>query len=330
MNRGIKFREGPGQQGFIFFNKMHWKTRTMKISTMRNNFKPHRLLPVCLSLLLLLAAGCTQKQNEKPHGATGKPSIVSLAPSLTEMIFAIGAGDQLVGRTTACDWPAAAAKVPVAGSFGRPSLEVLAAMHPDLVVDVDLADEEMGKKISALGIQRESISCKSPDDIPAALRKLGRLTGHTREADSLALSISEGLDLFKNSANARKNKKSVYLEIWDDPFWTGGKGSYTSSLIAYAGGRNIGDVVEKDYFEISQEWVIEQSPEVIACMYMAKESSAAAKLMNRTGWSSITAIRNRQVYDRLDNSLFLRPGPRVLEGIKELQRMIYPEESAVR
>ncbi len=311
-------------------NTMHWKTRTMKISTMRNTFKPHRLLPVCLSLLLLLTAGCTQKQNEKPHGATGKPSIVSLAPSLTEMIFAIGAGDQLVGRTTACDWPAAAAKVPVAGSFGRPSLEVLAAMHPDLVVDVDLADEEMGKKISALGIQRESISCKSPDDIPAALRRLGKLTGHTREADSLALSISEGLALFKNSANARKNKKSVYLEIWDDPFWTGGNGSYTSSLIAYAGGSNIGDVVEKDYFEISQEWVIEQSPQVIACMYMAKESSAAAKLMNRTGWSSIAAIRNRQVYDRLDNSLFLRPGPRVLEGIKQLQRMIYPEESAVR
>lgn len=311
-------------------NKMYWKTRTMKISTMRNNFLAHRLLSVCLSLILLLAAGCTKKQDGKLRAATGKPSIVSLAPSMTEMIFAIGAGDQLVGRTTACDWPAAAAKVPVAGSFGRPSLEVLAAMHPDLVVDVDLADEEMGKKISALGIQRESISCKSPDEIPAALRRLGKLTGHTREADSLALSISEGLALFKESAKAQKSKKSVYLEIWDDPFWTGGKGSYTSALIAYAGGYNIGDVVAKDYFEISQEWVIEKSPEVIACMYMAKESSAAAKMMNRPGWSSIAAIRNRQVYDRLDNSLFLRPGPRVLEGIQQLHRMIYPMERAVR
>ena len=298
----------------------------MKIS---NNGKFDRLLPVCLTLLLLLAAGCTQKTDRKPRTATGKPTIVSLAPSLTEMIFAIGAGDQLVGRTTACDWPSAAAKVPVAGSFGRPSLEVLAAIHPDLVVDVDLADEEMGKKISALGIQQESITCKSPDDIPAALRKLGKLTGHTKEADSLALSISKGLALFKKMADRQQNKKSLYLEIWNDPFWTSGKGGYTSALIACAGGRNIGDAVDKEYFEISQEWVIEKSPEVIACMYMSKESSAADNVMNRPGWNSIAAVKHHQIYDRLDNNLFLRPGPRVLEGIAQLRRMIYPNDGAV-
>ena len=291
---------------------------------MRNNFSTKTALPVFFLIILLLSAGCTKKTNVTAHQA-GKPTIVSLAPSLTEMIFAIGAGNQLVGRTTACDWPVAVAKVPVVGAFGRPSLELLAAIHPDLVVDVDLADEEMAKKISALGIQQESITCKSPDDIPTALRKLGKLTGHTREADSLALSITKGLAVFKNETQIQKNKKSVYLEIWNDPFWTGGKGSYTSALIAYAGGQNIGDVVNKDYFEISQEWVIEKSPEVIACMYMAKESSAVDNVMNRPGWSSIAAVRRHQVYDRFDNSLFLRPGPRVLEGIAQLHRMIYPE-----
>jgi iron complex transport system substrate-binding protein len=292
---------------------------------MRDSFRAKTALPVFFSILLLLAAGCAKKTNETVH-PTGRPTIVSLAPSLTEMIFAIGAGNQLVGRTSACDWPAAAAKVPIVGAFGRPSLEVLAAIQPDLVVDVDLADEGMGKKISALGIQHESIACKSPDDIPAALRKLGKLTGHIREADSLARSISEGLAIFKKEAENQKNKKSVYLEIWDDPFWTGGKGSYTSALIAYAGGRNIGDVVNKDYFEISQEWVIEKSPDVIACMYMSKNSSAAELVMKRPGWNSIAAVQRHQVYDRFDNNLFLRPGPRVLEGIKQLQRMIYPGE----
>ena len=308
---------------------MYRKTRDMKIfrsfSTMCNNFSANRLLPVCLSLFLLLSAGCAKKTDEKQY-PVGRPTIVSLAPSLTEMIFAIGAGDQLVGRTSACDWPAAVSKVPVVGAFGRPSLEVLAAVHPDLVVDVDLADEGMGKKISALGIQQESIACKSPDDIPAALRKLGKLIGHIREADSLAHSISEGLALFKKTSQNQKNKKSVYLEIWNDPFWTGGKGSYTSVLIDYAGGRNIGDVVNKEYFEISQEWVIEKSPEVIACMYMSKESSASDNVLNRPGWNSIVAVKNHQVYDRFDNNLFLRPGPRVLEGITQLHRMIYPAE----
>jgi iron complex transport system substrate-binding protein len=291
---------------------------------MPNNLPVKTALPVLFSILLLLLSGCAKKPDGGAHPA-GKLTIVSLAPSLTEMIFAIGAGDQLVGRTSACDWPAAAAKIPVVGAFGRPSLELLASIHPDLVVDVDLADEETGKKISALGIQRENVTCKSPDDIPAALRKLGKLTGHTREADSLASSISQGLAMFKKQAEGRQNKKSVYLEIWDDPFWTGGKGSYTSALIGYAGGRNIGDVVNKDYFEISQEWVIEKSPEVIACMYMSKNSSAADKVMMRPGWNSIAAVQHRQVFDRFDNNLFLRPGPRVLEGIAQLQRMFYPD-----
>ena len=292
---------------------------------MPNNVRTKPALPVFALILLLIASGCTKKPNRTEHQA-GKPTIVSLAPSLTEMVFAIGAGDQLVGRTSACDWPAAASKVPVVGAFGRPSLELLASIHPDLVVDVDLADEETGKKISALGIQRENITCKSPYDIPAALRKLGKLTGHTRKADSLATSISQSLAMFKKQAEGRQNKKSVYLEIWDDPLWTGGKGSYTSALIAYAGGRNIGDVVNKDYFEISQEWVIEKSPEVIACMYMAKESSAVDNVMNRPGWNSIAAVQHHQVYDRFDNNLFLRPGPRVLEGIAQLRRLIYPGE----
>ena len=292
---------------------------------MRNNFHTNPRLPVFFTILLLLISGCTNKQVGLGHQA-GKPTIVSLAPSLTEMIFAIGAGDQLVGRTSACDWPAATAKVPVVGAFGRPSLELLAAIHPDLVVDVDLADEEMGKKISALGIKRENITCKSPDDIPGALQKLGKLTGHTREADSLALSIREGLAIYKIKSGNQKNKKRVYLEIWDDPFWTGGKGSYTSSLIAYAGGQNIGDVVKKEYFEISQEWIIKKSPEVIACMYMSKKSSAADNVIQRPGWGSVAAVQHHQVYDRFDNNLFLRPGPRVLEGIALLHRTIYPVE----
>jgi len=285
-----------------------------------------RCKSIALFLLLLLASGCTQQPIRDTKKAKAQPRIVSLAPSLTEMIFAIGAGDQLVGRTSACDWPAAAARVPVIGSFGQPSLELLTSLHPDLVIDVDLADEEIGKKISALGIQRETVSCKSPDDIPAVLKKLGKLTGHTREADSLALSISNGLATFKQKALELKKKKTVYLEIWNDPFWTGGKGSYTSALISYAGGQNIGDVVQKDYFEISQEWVIKKNPDIIACMYMAKESTAADNVLNRPGWDSITAVKSHHVYDRFDNNLFLRPGPRVLEGIDQLYRKIYPDE----
>ncbi len=288
-------------------------------------FRTNRIVAVLLIGLFSLS-GCAKKPEvTTPHPAE-KPRIVSLAPSITEMLFAIGAGEQLVGRTSACDWPAAASKVPVVGAFGRPSLELLATIHPDLVIDVDLAEKEMGKKISALGLKRATLSCKTPDDIPQTLRTLGKLTGHTREADSLALSITNGLAAFRQKIGNQKSKPSVYLEIWNDPFWTGGKGSYTSALIACAGGYNIGDVVQKEYFEISQEWVIQKNPDVIACMYMAKKSTAAGEVMSRPGWANISAVKQKRVYDHFDNSLFLRPGPRVLEGVEQLYRTIHEGE----
>ncbi|NTW64361.1 MAG: cobalamin-binding protein [Chlorobiaceae bacterium] len=284
-------------------------------------------ISVIFFLLLLLAAGCSGKQQERSHEkqAGNKPRIVSLAPSVTEMIYAVGAGDQLIGRTSACDWPKEAEKVQVVGAFGKPSLEILASLHPDIVLDVDLADEQNGKKIEALGIRRERVACSTPDDIAPALRKIGQLTGHRREADSLAARITKGLLTFRKEAEEATRKPSVYLEIWDDPLWTGGKNSYTSALIWYAGGKNIGDQVEKEYFEISPEWVVKINPDIIACMYMSNKSSGAETVRNRAGWESINAVKNNRVYERFDNSLFLRSGPRVLEGIEQLQKIMRSE-----
>ena len=285
---------------------------------MRNYRIPALLLIPCL----LFIGGCRKAETGAERRHKVKPRIVSLAPSITEMMFAIGAGEHLVGRTTACDWPAEAAKVPVAGAFGRPSMEMLASMHPDIVIDVDLEEERNSSKIKDLNIRTERIVCKNPDDIPGAIRTLGKLTGHQRKADSLAGVIEHGLAGFRKKNLLRAEKPLVYLEIWDDPFWTGGKDSYTSALIGYAGGRNIGDAVRKEYFEISQEWVIEQNPDIIACMYMSKETPAAAGVIQRTGWHHISAVRHKKVFDGFDNSLFLRPGPRVLEGIAQMERLI--------
>jgi len=281
----------------------------------------NRILFFLFLCAVFLVAGC-RKENPGSDKTDNRPKIVSLAPSVTEMIFAVGAGDQLAGRTSACDWPAEAEKVPVIGAFGRPSMEMLASIHPDIVINVDLEDERNSDKIRDLGIRTERIDCRTPDDIPGALRTIGRLTGHERKADSLAAVIEKGLAKFRSDNLRQKEKPLVYLEIWDDPFWTGGKESYTSALIAYAGGRNIGDSVRKEYFEISQEWVIEQNPEVIACMYMSKETPAAEGVLRRPGWHHIDAVKQKRVFDGFDNSLFLRPGPRVLEGIAQLQSLI--------
>ncbi|MGC8774276.1 MAG: helical backbone metal receptor [Chlorobaculum sp.] len=294
----------------------------------------NRLTPlfILFTLCLHTLAGCSrQPAPVTPQPATTAAAetpkrIVSLAPSLTEMLYAIGAGPQLVGRTSACDWPEEAKKVPVVGSFGRPSLEVLASMNPDLVLDVDLDDDQTAKKMEEMHIRREHLRCQNPEEIPAALRKLGTLTGHTRQADSLATVIEQGLAKYRKEADAKQHKTRIYLEIWNDPLWTGGRNSFVSQLIALAGGRNIGDAVEKEYFEVSPEWVIRENPDVIACMYMANQTPAADNVKKRPGWQGISAVRNNRVYDNFDNRLYLRPGPRILEGIAGMKKLIESNE----
>lgn len=290
---------------------------------MKSILKPCKSTFFLFILISVFLSGCGKAQKKETTGSSsGKPTIVSLAPSITEMIYAIGAEQQLIGRTSACDWPVDVKKVQVVGAFGQPSLEIITSLTPDLVVDIDLVDENMGEKITALGIGREHLSIHSPEDIPAALRKLGELTDNSEQADSLALTIEDGLENFRNVIDDTTLPPKVYLEIWDDPLWTGGKNSYVSSLIAYAGGQNIGDAAEKEYFEVSPEWVIRQNPDIIACMYMSRESDVAAKIASRPGWEHIEAVKRQKIYDNFDNSVFLRPGPRVLEGIEQLRLII--------
>ena len=285
--------------------------------------QPTSLLSLLVLLLLTSMTGCsTRTDTESAESGTKLPTIISLAPSITEMVYAVGAGDQLIGRTSACDYPAEVEEVQVVGAFGRPSLEMLLSLSPDIILDADLADEQMGQKIEELGLRRERISISTPSDIPAAIRQIGTVTGHQAKADSIASTIAAGLQRFAAEASEPTRSPKVYLEIWDDPLWTGGSTSYTSALIAYAGGRNIGDAVAKEYFETTPEWVITENPDIIACMYMSRNIPAIEKVSRRPGWEHITAVKEGRIYDKFDNSLFLRPGPRVLEGIAELQELM--------
>ena len=97
-------------------------------------------------------------------------------------------------------------------------------------------------------------------------------------------------------------------------------------MIYLAGGRNLGDDVEKDYFEVSPEWVVSRNPDIVLCFYMSKGSGARRSVLERTGWQQVNAVRSGAVFDGFDNNLILRPGPRVLEGIEALKTCIRREK----
>lgn len=260
------------------------------------------------------------------HRPDDGPRIVSLAPNLTEIVFAVGAGDLLVGRTSACDYPAGVVDhIPIVGGFGAPALDRLLQTHPTLVLDVALEDEAVGKLMDRLGIRRVRVPCATVDDIPRAILQVGQLAGRHAQACALAEELDRRLKDLRAQAATRAvdAAPAVFAEIWSDPLMTVGRKSFIAELIRLAGGRNIGDeIAERDYFPISGEWVIKHDPEIVLCLYMTPKMGACERLAARQGWQVMRAIRANRVYGGFDNNLILRPGPRVLEGIAALRQCI--------
>lgn len=272
-------------------------------------------------VLSLLAGGCA-RHPPAVREADGI-RVVSLAPNLTEIIWAIGAGSNLVGRTSACDYPPEMAKtVPVVGGFGTPSLDKLVMADPTLVLEVDLENESVGKLIERIGLNRKRVKCSSLNDIPDAILAVGDYMDRRDYARELADLIRKRINEFRSDAE-RSDGPLVYVEIWSDPLMTAGRGSFVSDLVSLAGGRNIGDdVFRGEYFSVSPEWVIARDPEVIICLYMSDERTIGSVVGARLGWGGIRAVRDGRVFGGLNSSAILRPGPRVLEGIEILRDCI--------
>jgi iron complex transport system substrate-binding protein len=300
--------------------------------------------PLALLLLPGLLAGCSRSRETAPALPDRGERVVSLAPSLTEIVCAVGAATQLVGRTSACDYPPdKIAAIPIVGGFGAPSLDLLLKIQPTLVLDVDLADAALGAAIDQAGLTRRRIACATVDDSPRAILQVGRLTHQDEQARALAEPIRARIAELRAAAAERQAAGRpgplVFAEIWSDPLTTAGKRSFLSDLITLAGGRNLGDeVADKDYFTASDEWVITRNPEVIICLYMGKANkpdpnnpkltATWRRLAARTGWAEIAAVKNHRVYGDLNNNVILRPGPRVLEGIAALRRCLEESQGA--
>ncbi len=273
-------------------------------------------------LIALVAMGC----RPPPATTAGGPlRIVSLAPSLTESLCAIGAGDLLVGRTSACNYPPdIVEEIPVIGGFGHPSLELVAHAQPTLVLDTALSDETIAAQISAMGIERRRIRCHALNDIAPMLRELGRLTGHQTEADALATEIANAVAEVHAARPPTSDLQppSVYAEVWHDPMTTIGTHTFLADLIRLAGGRPIAESVDKAYFQIGPEQVIAENPDVILCLYMGASDGAAEAVRRRPGWDHINAVQADCVFDGLDNDILLRPGPRLLAGLDAMRACV--------
>jgi iron complex transport system substrate-binding protein len=242
------------------------------------------------------------------------------------MVFAVGAGDKLVGRTDVCNYPPEARSVPIVGGFGKPSLERLIELKPDAVLEIALEDESLGAKMDDLGLHRERIQCGSLKDIPSAMRRVADIAGTIEQGKQAAEAMEKAIADRIAADSMRQASPRVLVEIWGDPVMTAGKGTFISDVIRLAGGDNVGDAGEAEYFQVTSEWVVKMDPDIILCFYMAEGGNALGRISSRIGWGGVKAVINRRVYDGFPNDIMLRPGPRAIEAVDVLERVIWSHD----
>jgi iron complex transport system substrate-binding protein len=277
--------------------------------------------PVATALIL---AGCKPAPAPLPASSASSPRIISLAPSITEIVYALNAGNQLIGRSSACDYPpAAVSNVPVIGDFGVPSLERIVALRPDQVLYTDVADPLMDSKMKRVGLHPVHVACARLADIPPAIIQVGQLIHREAEARTMASNLVGQIELARQQATAFTHRPRVLVLIWHDPFYAAGGKSFVSDLIALAGGQNIGNEIDRDYFQASSEWVLAHDPDIVFCFFMASSTPVRNVIMRQPGWSHLKAVRDGRVYDGFDNNVALRPGPRVMQGLEVIKKQIH-------
>mgnify|MGYP001606273080 CR=1 FL=1 len=253
--------------------------------------------------------------------------IVSLAPHLTEILFAVGAGDRVVGATAFCDYPEAAKRVPRIGGFSDPSIERVLAAQPDLVIATLVGNRrEIVEELIRLGLPVYVSGVEAISEIPREVRRIGAVAGRAEGGESAARPMETALaEIARRTAG--RPRVAVYYQLWDQPYMTVSDGSFIDDAIHLAGGRNVFAGLSAANPRVSLEAVVAAKPEVMILSGMGKEGAGLASRWSR--YSTIPAVAGGRIHI-VNSDLLHRPGPRVIEGVEQLARWIHPSAFSER
>ena len=279
---------------------------------------------ILIAAVFLIAVGIVVfrgGRNAQPNETTsGKLRVVSLAPSVTEILFALSLGDSLVGATDHCDYPPEAIRIERVGGFGTPNVEKLLALSPDLVVAAGLEREEVADVLRRSGIRVLDVRIRNFKELFDAIRQIGKAVDRLHQAEGVVARMRGELEAVtaRNGTISRGQRPKVFVEIDDHPLTTAGGNSFLDDLIVRAGGVNVAHEIPQAYSSINPEKVIEWNPDIILVAQMGRPGVAAVQLSRRIGWAGISAVKNGRVIDDIHPDLLFRPGPRLIGGVKAL------------
>jgi iron complex transport system substrate-binding protein len=298
--------------------------------------RPHRsvytrpLIFISLTMaLLFVATACSSNRATQPnsrpftdelgrtiHVSQSPQRIISLAPSVTETLFALGLGDKIVGLTSYCDYPLEAKTKQSIGDTQRPSIEKIVALKPDLVIASTSSQlEAFVRNLESAGIPVYVSNPRNLEETLKSIQAIGEITGAQKEAKELTDKLQSRIEQVHSRVSA-KAKPRVFVMLGAEPLITVGGTSFISDLIAQAGGLSISADEKSDYPQYSLETVIARQPEII---FLQAGDDKLPERLKQT-----PAALNGRLF-RVSEELMFRPGPRIVEGLEQIAAKIHPQ-----
>jgi iron complex transport system substrate-binding protein len=291
-----------------------------------------QVLRAVLLLLILIPAtslncraGLVKDQLGREVQIPHKPTrLVSLAPSITEIVFALGEGGILKGVTQHCDYPPEVQGLPRIGSYVHPDLERIVALKPDLCIGTrDGNPRELVDRLQTLGIPTYVVNPTNLQTVMDTLVEIGELLGATARAGELAEDMRIRIERIKSGVSGVTNRPGVFFQIGVVPIVSVGSQTFIHELITTAGGINLAEG-PVPYPRYSREQVLALRPDIIIVTSMTRGQDFDQVQREWKQWDGLPAVRNRRIHV-VESNVFDRPTPRLVEGLEILARLIHPE-----
>jgi iron complex transport system substrate-binding protein len=252
--------------------------------------------------------------------------IISLAPSITEILFALGVGDRVVGVSTYCDYPPEATRIDRIGTFLQPNVERILAKRSDLVIGVPSPDNRASvERLQALGLNVLIVDPERIADIFAAIHTIAGAVGVPARGDALIARIKSEMAAVTDKLDGAARPRVLML-VGRSPFVAAGPGTFQDELIALSHGDNLTATTQQRWPSVTLEFIVARAPEVIIDASMGSEETPdrTSALAFWRDFSTIPAVRDQRIYGYHAYEL-LRPGPRVAQTLETVARFIHPE-----
>ena len=248
--------------------------------------------------------------------------IISLAPANTEILYALGLGDRVVGVTEYCNYPPEAAEKPKVGGFSDVDLEQVVGLEPDLVLATSLHTSEVVPALQERGVPVFVADPQTVLGVLETIRTIGHITGEDQAAAALTSQMQERINAVQETIKDAPRPR-VFWELGPE-LYTAGPGSFLNDLIVMAGGENVAADAESPWPQLSLEAIVLKDPAIVV-LADHNYGETAETVTQRPGWGNITAVREGRIVELTDDDIFSRPGPRIVEGLEFLAQAFHPD-----